>query len=102
MSVEVRPPITRLPQSPVRSVIGTAPAKTVQANPQFPGIYRTLAASYGNLGQLTEAEAAREKLQELLPHLTIAQLRERLPNFRDPDDLAATSAAFGERGCPSE
>ena len=35
--------------------------KAVQSNPQFPGGYRTLAASYGNMGRLTEAEAAREK-----------------------------------------
>jgi tetratricopeptide (TPR) repeat protein len=61
--------------------------KTVEANPQFSGGYRTLAASYGNLGRLTEAEAARARLQELLPHLTIAQLRESLPYFKNPDDL---------------
>ncbi len=61
--------------------------KTIQANPEFSGGYRTLAASYGNLGQYTDAEAARVKLQELLPHLTITKLRESLPYFIEPDML---------------
>ena len=74
--------------------------KTVQANPQFPGGYRTLSASYGNLGRLTEAEAAREKLQELLPNLTIAQLRESLPYFKDPDDLARYLGGLRRAGLP--
>ncbi len=75
-------------------------AKTVQANPTFPGGYRTLAASYGNLGRLTEAEAAREKLQELLPRLTIGQLRERLPYFKDPDKLERYLDGLRKAGLP--
>jgi len=74
--------------------------KAVQANPQFPGGYRTLAASYGNLGRLTEAETAREKLQELLPHLTIAHLRERLPYFRKLDDLERYLSGLKRAGLP--
>ncbi len=74
--------------------------KTREANPQFPGGYRTLAASYGNLGRLTEAEAAREKLQELLPHLTIAQLRKRLPYFKNPDDLDRYLDGLRRAGLP--
>ncbi len=74
--------------------------KTVQANPQFPGGYRTLGASYGNLGRLTEAEAARVKLQELLPHLTIAQLRENLPYFKDPDGLERYLDGLRKAGLP--
>ena len=74
--------------------------KTVQANPQFPGGLRTLAASYGSLGRLTEAETAREKLQVLLPNLTIAQLRESLPYFKDPDDLERYLDGLRRAGLP--
>ena len=74
--------------------------KTNQSNPQFSGGYRTLAASYGVLGRLTEAEAAREKLQELLPHLTIEQLRESLPYFKDPDDLERYLDGLRRAGLP--
>ncbi len=74
--------------------------KTVQANPQLSGGYRTLGATYGNLGRLTEAEAARVKLQELLPHLTIAQLRERLPYFKNPDDLERYLDGLRKAGLP--
>ena len=74
--------------------------KTVEANPQFPSGHRTLAASSGNLGQLTEAEAAREKLQELLPHLTLGQLRESLPYFKNPDDLERYLDGLRTAGLP--
>ena len=74
--------------------------KTAQSNPQFPGGYRTLAASYGLLGRLTEAVAAREKLHELLPHLTIAQLRENLPYFKNPDDLERYLEGLRRAGLP--
>ncbi len=72
----------------------------VQANPQFPSGHRTLAASYGNLGRITEAAAAREKLQELLPDLTIAQLRESLPYFKHPDDLERYLDGLRRAGLP--
>ena len=51
--------------------------KTIRANPQFPGGYRSLAASAGALGHSDEAVAAREKLQELMPAATVTQLREK-------------------------
>ena len=60
--------------------------KTIAENPQFPGGHRSLAAAYGCLGELTEAKAALETLLELLPGLTIADLRERLP-VAIPDQL---------------
>ncbi len=74
--------------------------KTVEANPQFPAGYRTLAASSGNLGRLAEAQTARERLQELQPHLTIAQLRESLPYFKDPDDLEHYLDGLRKAGLP--
>ena len=75
--------------------------KTVQANPRFPGGYRTLAASYGNLGQNAEAENARQKLQELLPNLTLAQLRESLPYFKNPNDLDRYLDGLRKSGLPN-
>ena len=74
--------------------------KTIQSNPQLSGGYRTLAASYGVLGHLTEAEAARVKLQKLLPHLTIEQLRESLPYFKNPDDLERYLDGLRRAGLP--
>ncbi len=74
--------------------------KTADANPQFPAGHRTLAASYGILGRLAEAEAARERLQELLPHLTIAQLRESLPYFKNSDDLERYLDGLRKAGLP--
>ena len=74
--------------------------KTIQANPGFSGGYRTLAASYGNLGQHTDAEAARVKLQELLPHLTITKLRESLPYFIEPDMLERYLNGLRRAGLP--
>ena len=74
--------------------------KTVQANPAFPAGYRTLAASLGNLEQLPEAIAAREKLQALLPDLTIAQLRESLPYFKDPAMLEHYLDGLRNAGLP--
>ena len=74
--------------------------KTADANPQFPAGHRTLAASYGILGRLAEAEAARERLQELLPHLTIAQLRESLPYFKNSDDLERYLNGLRKAGLP--
>ena len=74
--------------------------KSVAANPQFPSGHRTLAASAANLGQLDEARAARERLQALLPHLTIAQLRESLPYFKKPEDMDRYLEGLRKAGLP--
>jgi len=74
--------------------------KTVLANPTFPGGYRSLAASLGNLGQLTEGKAAREKLQKLLPKLTLSQLRENLPYFKDQNTLERYLGGLRKVGLP--
>ena len=74
--------------------------KSIQSNPQLPAGHRTLASIYGNSGQLKEAAVAREKLQELQPHLTIAQLRERLPYFKNPDDLERYLEGLRKAGLP--
>ena len=74
--------------------------RTIQANPQFPGGYRSLAASAAELGRQPEAEAARDKLLELLPHLTVAQLRESIPYFKDPDVLERYLDGLRKAGLP--
>ena len=74
--------------------------KAVQANPAFPAGHRTLAASLGNLQRLPEAVAALEKLQALLPELTIAQLREALPYFKDPAMLEHYLDGLRNAGLP--
>ncbi len=74
--------------------------KSIQSNPQFPAGHRTLAAVYGNMGRLEEAAAELEKLQDLQPHVTIAQLRERLPYFKNPDDLERYLEGLRKAGLP--
>ncbi len=74
--------------------------KAIQSNPQLPAGYRTLASIYGNSGRLGEAAAAREKLQDLLPHLTIAQLRENLPYFKNAEDLERYLGGLRKAGLP--
>jgi adenylate cyclase len=74
--------------------------KATQSNPQLPGGHRTLASSYGILGRLKDAAVAREKLQDLQPHLTIAQLRESLPYFKNPEDLERYLEGLRRAGLP--
>jgi len=51
----------------------------IRQNSQFPGGYRTLAAACGHLGRDRDARGAIDKLLGLLPELTIAKVREKLP-----------------------
>ena len=51
-------------------------------------------------GHDSEAEVARKKLQELLPHLTIEQLRESLPYFRDVETLERYLEGLRTAGLP--
>lgn len=74
--------------------------KTVQANPKFPGGHRTFAASYGVLGRFEEAKTAGEALLQLMPHLTLAQMRESLPYFKEPQDLERYLDGLRASGVP--
>lgn len=58
----------------------------IRLNPRFPGCHRSLAAALGHLDELDEARAALDVLDGLLPDLSIAKLRERLP-FKHLADL---------------
>lgn len=76
--------------------------KTIEANPQFPGGHRTLAAAYGAMERTEEAKRAAEKLLELLPHVTIAQLRQSIPYFKDPDGLERYLDGLRRAGIPED
>jgi adenylate cyclase len=58
-------------------------AKVIQENPCFPGAYRMLAASYGQLGRIKEAQAALKEMLLLMPGMTIDEVRKQVP-FKDP------------------
>jgi TolB-like protein/Flp pilus assembly protein TadD len=58
-------------------------AKILQENPCFPGVYRLLAASYGQLGRIEEAKAALKELLLLIPGMTIDDVRKQVP-FKNP------------------
>jgi TolB-like protein/Flp pilus assembly protein TadD len=60
--------------------------KTIQQSKQFPGGYRSLAAASALLGELSDARQALATLLELIPDLTVSDLRERL-QIADPDHL---------------
>jgi len=75
--------------------------KAVQANPQLPAGYRTLASCCGNLDRNDEAAAACRKLQELLPELTVGQLRARLPYFQKSKDLERYLDGLSKAGLPN-
>ena len=60
--------------------------KAIQQNPRFPGGYRLLAASYGQLGRMEEAQTALKEVLRLLPGMTIEDVRKQVP-FKKPGDL---------------
>lgn len=59
--------------------------KSIQANPQFPGGYRSLATSFAFLGRTDEASEALTKLREVVPAITISLARENLPIKHEAD-----------------
>ncbi|UCH49290.1 MAG: tetratricopeptide repeat protein [Betaproteobacteria bacterium] len=50
-----------------------------ERNPNHPGIWRVLAASYGQAGRLEEAGAAVAQLRRVAPDITIESTRAQLP-----------------------
>jgi TolB-like protein/Flp pilus assembly protein TadD len=53
--------------------------KIIAENPRFPGAYRILAATYGELGETEQARMAIEELLRQMPGLTLAATREQVP-----------------------
>jgi len=68
-------------------------------NPNLPGTYRLLAATYVETGRLAEAQAEVAETLRLTPDSTLALLRERVP-FRDPAVLERYLAALAKAGYP--
>jgi TolB-like protein/cytochrome c-type biogenesis protein CcmH/NrfG len=58
-------------------------AKVIQENPSFPAGHRLMAAIYGQLGRIEEAQAALKELLLLMPGMTIDDVRKQVP-FKDP------------------
>jgi tetratricopeptide (TPR) repeat protein len=61
-------------------------AKVIQENPSFPGGHRLMAAIYGQLGRIEEAQAALKELLLLMPGMTIDDVRKQVP-FKDPNHM---------------
>ena len=59
--------------------------KSIQENPQFPGGHRILAASYGQLGRMQEAQTALKELLVLMPGMTIDDVRKQVPFKKSGD-----------------
>lgn len=74
--------------------------KAVQSNPKFPGGYRSLAASLGNTESLSEAKDAVVQLRQLLPNVSINQLRSNFQFFNDPLDLERYLNGLRRAGLP--
>jgi adenylate cyclase len=74
--------------------------KAVQSNPKFPAGYRSLAASLGNTESLSEAKEAVVQLRQLLPNVSINQLRSNFLFFNDPLDLERYLNGLRRAGLP--
>jgi TolB-like protein/Flp pilus assembly protein TadD len=61
-------------------------AKVLQENPSFPGGHRLMAAIYGQLGRIAEAQAALKELLLLMPGMTMDDVRKQVP-FKDPSHM---------------
>ena len=57
--------------------------KVIQENPSFPGGHRLMAAIYGQLGRIEDAQAALKELFLLMPGMTIDDVRKQVP-FKKP------------------
>jgi len=53
--------------------------KAIQANPNYPGLYRALAATHAMRGDLANARAALEKFNRLAPGATISTTLQMIP-----------------------
>jgi adenylate cyclase len=58
--------------------------KAIEANPRFPGGYRTLTAAYGVLDRLDDAHDALKNLRRLDPEISIARVSQT-SYFSDPE-----------------
>jgi len=61
-------------------------AKVLQENPSFPGGHRLMAAIYGQLGRIEEAQAALKEMFLLMPGMTMDDVRKQVP-FKNPNHM---------------
>jgi len=60
--------------------------KVLQENPSFPGGHRLMAAIYGQLGRIEEAQAALKEMFLLMPGMTMDDVRKQVP-FKNPNHM---------------
>ncbi|MBW1688983.1 MAG: tetratricopeptide repeat protein, partial [Deltaproteobacteria bacterium] len=75
--------------------------RTVAHDPAYDLAYRTLAASYAQLGRLEEAQGALEEELRLDPGLSLRKVRQQNPTT-EPDFLARWLDGLRKAGLPEE
>ena len=75
--------------------------KMTEASPDHPGGWRTLAIGYAYLDRLEEAHAAVQQLLRLVPHITIATVRESAPGVQ-PQDMERMLEGLRKAGLPEK
>ena len=73
--------------------------KTIEENPRFPGAYRILAATYGNLNEIDQAKEALAELLHQMPGLTVAATREQVP-WKRPEHAERYLKGLRKAGLP--
>ncbi len=73
--------------------------KAIQQNPRFPGGHRLLAASYGQLGRMEQAQTALKELLLLMPGMTIDDVRKQVP-FKKHGDMERYLDGLRKAGLP--
>ena len=73
--------------------------RTIEENPRFPGAYRILAATYGQLGAADEAKAALAELLQEMPGLTVTATRQQV-HWKRPDDAERYLDGLRKAGLP--
>ncbi len=73
--------------------------QVVESNPHFPGGHLGLAASYGQLGRIDDAEWEAAEIMTLLPDFTLARERQRAV-YKNPAHLERWIEALRKAGLP--
>ena len=73
--------------------------KTIEENPSYPGAFRLLAASYGQIGDIERAETAVEEMLRLMPGITVTATREQVP-WKKTDDAERYLEGLRKAGLP--
>jgi TolB-like protein/Flp pilus assembly protein TadD len=73
--------------------------RTIEENPRFPGAYRLLTATYGQLGKVEDAKVALGELLRQMPGLTVAATRQQVP-WKRPGDADRYLGGLRKAGLP--